>query len=72
MELTRDEKSLLILTLQMRICYIETGNVSLTAQDVANMKDQGVHGLGEVKALGDDQMREIIKMRDLIKKLAGS
>ena len=70
MKLTLEEKQHLITALQMRVCYIETGDVTLTAQDVENMKEQGVHGVGGVvKALDENQMRAIIKMKDLMRKI---
>lgn len=61
-QLTEKEKEILHMCLNMRICYIETGDVVLRAYDAAQQKKP-------FEALSTDQMRAIIETEDLIKKL---
>lgn len=60
------ESELLIIALQVRICYIETGTSSLRANDAIQ---QGNHKL--VKALEPSQRALIADSEALIQKLRG-
>jgi len=81
--LTPDEKEMIIIALNMRRNYIETGTVSMAAKDAQRQierqkraKDSGRTLLGEekaeVKALSTEQMRLIINMENLINRIYGS
>lgn len=81
--LTDDEKEIITIALNMRRNYIETGTVSMSAQDAQRQierqkraKDSGRTLLGEekaeVKALSTEQMQLIIDMENLIKRIYGS
>jgi hypothetical protein len=67
----------IVLALDMRINYIQTGQVHLSASDVESMKSSKGSSFstrlpepeGEVKALSVDQMRMIVYLEDLKKKL---
>ena len=60
------ERDLIVSGLLMRRNYIETGNPVLCSQDLAN---QGRHK--EVKVLSVDQMRTVIAIDDLVKRIVG-
>lgn len=63
MILTKQEKEAIVIGLQMRVAYIETGDPMLRASDVQNGHR------GKIQALSPDQMRLIILSEDLIKKI---
>jgi len=75
MELTREERNLIIYGLQMRSNIIQTGDPNVSAQDVKRMGSQknllGRPKLGgpEIKALDTDQMKLCIQIDELIKKI---
>ena len=64
MNLTDEERRLVMEGLQMKICFIETHNPLLRAIDVKNCPVGA-----KVMVLNSDQMRLIIKMEDLIVKI---
>jgi len=60
-KLEREEQDLIYYSLAMRKNYIETGDVSLSAQDALNC------GYGDkVKLLSIDQIRAIAKIKQLM------
>jgi len=65
MNLTVDERNLIIQALYMRKNYIETRDPTLSSVDLQNMKRNA-----EIKALTTEQMRTIITVEDLIAKLS--
>lgn len=65
-ELTKEEKEMIIVGLNMRRNYIETGNVNCSASNAEVVK-----GLN-INPLSVDQMRLIIKTEELINKLFNS
>jgi len=64
--LMADEHEMIITALNMRRNYIETGNVTTSAQDASKFKDI------KVNALTTEQMRLIIKTEELIDKILSS
>jgi len=60
---TSEEKEALIVSLQMRNCFLETGTIFLRSKDVANGHK------GEIKSLSTGQMKLIILQDELIEKL---
>ena len=72
MNLTSEEREDIVTSLNMRCNYIETGDISLSAVDVAErLKSRNTlfKERYEVKALSLDQMKVIIRMKELIMKL---
>lgn len=72
MNLTSEEREDVVIALNMRCNYIETGDISLGAADVAERlksRDTLFKERYEVKALSLDQMKLIIRMKELIQKL---
>ena len=72
MNLTTEEREDVVIALNMRCNYIETGDISLGAADVAERlksRDTLFKERYEVKALSLDQMKLIIRMKELIQKL---
>jgi len=70
--LTSEEREDIVIALNMRCNYIETGDISLGAADVAERlksRDTLFKERYEVKALSLDQMKLIIRMKELIMKL---
>lgn len=67
-QLTSEEKQMIILGLQMRRNYIETGNISYSAADAVRI---GKYAPDDVKinALSTDQMRLILETEKLVAKL---
>ena len=65
--LTHEEKSDILTALWMRINYIETGNIAISAQD-AERYDQNI----KIKALSEEQMRGILRMKALQEKILTS
>jgi len=65
MNLTVDERNLIIQALYMRKNYIETRDPTLSSADLQNMKRNA-----EIRALTTEQMRTIITVEDLIAKLS--
>ncbi len=65
-ELNEEEKEMIIIGLNMRRNYIETGDVNYSASNVEVVK-----GL-KINPLNVDQMRLIIKTEELINKLFNS
>ena len=65
-ELSQKEKEMIIIGLNMRRNYIETGDVLTSAKDVKNM---GYRGYKKINALSTDQMQLIIDTEQLIEKL---
>jgi len=64
-DLTQKEKEMIIIGLNMRRNYIETGNISVSAMDVEKMGKTN----NKINALSTDQMQLIIDTENLIKKL---
>jgi len=64
LELSEEEKELIVFGLQMRRNHIETGNALLSAQDAKRMEKEKM-----IKPLGTDQYRLIVKLEDLITKI---
>lgn len=63
-QLTKDEKMMIMTSLNMRRAYIETGDPCLTAADAVKS------GLAnKVKALSTAQMRLVIAIEELVNKL---
>jgi hypothetical protein len=56
-------------SLEMRMAFIETGNVCLRAIDVAERRDDGVDGPAELNPLSVSQMKLIITLDELVNKL---
>ena len=72
MNLTSEEREDIVVALNMRCNYIETGDISLGAADVAERlksRDTMFKERYEIKALSLDQMKVIIRMKELIVKL---
>lgn len=72
MNLTTEEKEDIVIALNMRCNYIETGDISLSAADVAERlksRDTMFKERYEIKALSLDQMKVIIRMKEFIIKL---
>ena len=72
MNLTNEEREDIVVSLNMRCNYIETGDISLSAADVAERlksRDTMFKERYEIKALSLDQMKVIIRMKELIMKL---
>jgi hypothetical protein len=72
LELTQEEKDVIIAGLQMRMCYIETGNPLLRACDVRNENTNKVSRFQKhqhIMPLSTHQMKIIITSEELIKKL---
>jgi hypothetical protein len=71
MNITDDQQEIIIAGLQMRMCFIETGDCLMRAVDIQEqLKDGAEFDRGvEVKALSIDQMKLIIDSQDLINKL---
>ncbi|BAG41732.1 hypothetical protein [Ralstonia phage phiRSL1] len=65
-ELSRDEKNAIVTSLQMRICHMETGTVSLRANDAIRMKRQDM-----IRPLDEAQRKYIVNTEELIKRLTG-
>ena len=64
--LSKDEKEAMYVALGMRSAYIETGDVTIRAQDLENMGKAAPRDI-KVKALSIDQMKLIIKNAELVK-----
>jgi len=60
--LSANEREIIVVALQMRTNFIETGSVVLSAEDAVAQKKP-------VKALSTDQMRLIVRSRELVEKL---
>ena len=72
MNLTSEEREDIVVSLNMRCNYIETGDISLSAADVAERlksRDTMFKERYEIKALSLDQMKVIIRMKELVMKL---
>ena len=68
---SKEEKEMIIIALNMRANFVQTGSVSLSPEDVANMGADAAkceYGAA-IKPLTVDQMRLIITTYDIIKKL---
>ncbi len=63
-ELSAEEKELIVFGLQMRKNYIQTGDALMSAVDAKNLKQEK-----KIKILGDDQIELIHKLNLLIKKI---
>ena len=70
--LTKKEKEMIFIGLNMRRCYIETGSTTLGASDVARMdpKDAWRSYGAKVNAPSEDQMKLIIATRELERKIS--
>lgn len=66
-ELSAEEKELIVFGLQMRKNYIQTGDAFMSAVDAKNLKQEK-----KIKILGDDQIELIHKLNLLIKKIENS
>lgn len=64
-ELSQKEKEMIVIGLNMRRNYIETGNISVSAKDVEKMGDTD----NRINALSVDQMQLIIDTEQLIGRL---
>jgi len=64
-EISNKEKEMIIIGLNMRRNYIETGNISVSAADVEKMRDTE----NKINALSTDQMQLIIDTETLKRKL---
>lgn len=64
LDISQEEREALVTGLQMRICYIETGDPCLRAQDALNMGKPNL-----VKPLNDDQKVIVLGHAALIKKV---
>ncbi len=74
LEITDEERALLVEGLQMKSNFIQTGNIALSAEDVQQQIKSSPRLLHEradsrVKSLSIEQMRLIVRLDDLIKKL---
>lgn len=63
-QLTQKEKEMIVIGLQMRRAYIETGDACLTAETAVKTGRQEM-----IKPLSVDQMRLIVATDELIQKL---
>ena len=74
MELDRDEKEMILISLNMRLNYIQTGCVSLSPVDVSRMGADCAKRQydAEIKPLSVDQMELIVKTDKLVKKILTS
>lgn len=69
---TAEELELLREGVSLKICLVETGSPILRARDVVAMGEREARRSGgKLKALGSDQMRLILQLEDLRKKLGG-
>lgn len=69
------EKEMIVISLNMRRNYIETGDISVSAKDLSNMDTSYLRLRGKepkVNALSTEQMQLIINMENLIKRIYGS
>lgn len=62
--LSVEELKDILISLNMRINYIQTGNVVLSADDAVNSGKKHL-----VKALSEDQMRLILRMKDTFREI---
>lgn len=63
-ELSAEEKELIVFGLHMRNNYIQTGDALMSAVDAKNLNQEK-----KIKILGDDQIELINKLNLLIKKI---
>ncbi len=64
--LTKEEKAILLISLQMRRNHIETGVPHISAIDAENMGKYAI-GLGcEVNALTQEQMKLVLKISKVV------
>ena len=68
--MTQDEKNDLLLALNMRINWIQTGNPTLSINDVQVRLKAKAEFDGEIKALSESQMEVILRMKKLERKIA--
>ena len=68
MKLIFEEKQDIMIALNMRCNYIETGNVAFSANDVENMGKEA-SGDAKIRALSESQMELLLRMKSLIKRL---
>jgi len=69
--LTKEEKEMIVVGLNMRKCYIETGSTTLGASDMARMDPKHAwraYG-AKVNALTEDQMKLILATNELERKI---
>lgn len=64
MELSEEERELIIQSLRMRVNYMETRDPVLSARDAINMKKHRI-----LRLLNQEQCIFRVKMEDLIKKI---
>ena len=69
MKLLFEEKQDIIIALNMRCNYIETGDITCSAIDAENMGKDAPEGI-RIRALSLEQMELILRMRKLIEKLS--
>jgi hypothetical protein len=68
--LTKEEKEMIIIGLQMRSNYVQTGNFHLSLRDLEAMGEETFKSVGgEIKALSFDQMQLCINTEKLITKI---
>lgn len=65
--LSREEKDMIVIGLNMRRNYIETGTVTMSAADAKRFKEER-----QINALSTDQMKLIVKTEELITKILTS
>jgi hypothetical protein len=65
MELSIEEKELVVRGLNMQKNYIETHDIILSARDAMNMGKKDI-----IRPISSEQYRRIIALEDLIKKIA--
>lgn len=65
--LSREEKDMIVIGLNMRRNYIETGTATMSAADAKHFKEER-----QINALSTDQMRLIVKTEELIQKILTS
>lgn len=63
MALSREERDDMVISLNMRINHIETGDIHRSAEMVEKLKE------GKIKALSESQMEAILRMKNLVRKL---
>ena len=71
-KITQKEKDLLIIGLQMRMNYIQTGDMSLSANDLGKIGKENWSPGVKILPLSIEQMRIIIEMEELKKKISSN
>lgn len=66
-KLTEQEKNALWIALNCRTNYIETGNITISAEDFVKLGRRAPNA--QINALSEDQMRAILLSKELLRKV---